>query len=71
MNNDGNKHNDFISMCGYEAKNISGKWRVGMKGNLDTVHDAEIVVNAMTGDEWAENVAKRIAKAMSKDDFWK
>lgn len=29
----------------YEAKLIDDRWRVGMEGNLDTIHDAVIVIN--------------------------
>ncbi len=44
---------------GWDYKYIDGKWRVGMKGNLDTVHDAVIVVNSHSSDD---TEARRIAE---------
>lgn len=47
---------------GWEARFIDGAWRIGMKGNLDTKHDAVITVNQHTSDG---EEAKRIAKWVS------
>lgn len=43
---------------GWEARFIDGELCIGMKGNLDTIHDAVITVHRHTHD-WAE--AKEIA----------
>ena len=56
---------DYTSPCGYEAKFIDGQWRVGMAGNLDCIHDAEITVHKHISDEWSETLAKRIAAALA------
>lgn len=49
--------------CGWEAKIIDGLWRVGMKGNLDTVHDAVITVHRHTSDgQEAEDIASWIVE---------
>lgn len=46
-------------MTGWDYKFIEGKYRVGMRGNLDTVHDAVISINSHSSDR-AE--AKKIAE---------
>lgn len=46
---------------GWEARKIDGKWRVGMKGNLDTIHDATVVVNGFGSDVEAQKTAMWIA----------
>lgn len=46
---------------GWEARKIDGKWRVGMKGNLDTIHDAIIDVWSPFGDAEAQKTAMWIA----------
>lgn len=56
---------EYTSPCGYEAKLINGQWRVGMAGNLDCVHDAEITVHKHVSDEWSAALAKRIAAALA------
>lgn len=56
---------DYTSTSGYEAKLIDGQWRVGMAGNLDCIHDAEITIHKHISDEWAETLSKRIAAALT------
>lgn len=45
-------------LTGWSAKKIDGKWRVGMAGNLDTVHDARLTVHQ---HEELDGEAHRIA----------
>jgi hypothetical protein len=59
----------------WEAKLLGGAWRIGMAGNLDTVHDAQITVHRQTDSfEVSENIAHTIvrllnmAEAMDKED---
>jgi hypothetical protein len=49
---------------GWEARKIDGKWRVGMRGNLDTPHDAVITVHQHHAtDEEAQRIAEWTAAA--------
>lgn len=50
-------------LTGWEAKKIDGRWFVGMKGNLDTIHDGLIEVARHTTDEAAQEIAEWIAAA--------
>jgi len=47
---------------GWEADKIDGLWRVGMRGNLDTVHDAVVTVHQHRADDQeSRRVAEWIA----------
>lgn len=47
---------------GWQARFIDGKWRVGMRGNLDTVHDAVITVHRHHGNQEARQIAEWVAE---------
>ncbi len=47
----------------WEAKAIDGEWRVGLKGNLDTVHDATITVHKHGEGDIDQRIAEWVADA--------
>lgn len=48
---------------GWTARKIAGRWCVGMTGNLDTVHDAVVIINNHYGDDVeAKKTAEWIAE---------
>lgn len=52
---------------GWEAKRIDGRWCVGMRGNLDTIHDAVVVVNNHYEDDaHGKQIANWIADQYNK-----
>lgn len=40
-----------MNATGWDAKEIDGRWCVGMRGNLDTIHDAAITVHRFVEDD--------------------
>lgn len=55
---------DSRSYEGWEAGHVDGAWRIGMKGNLDTRHDAVLTVTGgMVDDNEAKAVAEFVAAA--------
>lgn len=47
---------------GWSHAKIDGRWCVGMTGNLDTIHDAVLVVNNHTeSDDHAREIAAWVA----------
>ncbi len=50
-----------------EAREIDGRWRVGMRGNLDTPNDAVVTINGHFDDPWSERMAQWIADNMPAD----
>lgn len=47
---------------GWEATKIAGRWCVGMRGNLDTIHDAVLIVNNHSSDDSnAQEIAEWVA----------
>jgi len=60
----GEKPDRVCLATGWQAKKIDGAWRVGMTGNLDTVHDARLTVHRHEEtDEVAREVAEWVARA--------
>jgi len=49
----------------WDHRKIDGRWCVGMEGNLDTRHDAVLVVNSHAGDAEAEALARRVADLLN------
>ena len=49
----------YSHITGWKAAFIDGRWRVGMAGNLDTIHDA--VININPGPLASEGEAERVA----------
>lgn len=51
---------------GWSAKRIDGRWCVGMTGNLDTIHDAVLIVNNHSSDDdHARQIAEWVAATYS------
>ena len=45
---------------GWSFEKLDGRWCVGMTGNLDTIHDAVLIVH--TGRAGSDEEARRIAE---------
>lgn len=50
---------------GWEPRHIDGAWRVGMRGNLDTRHDATLTVNTHTTEAVAQEIAEWAAETFN------
>ena len=46
---------------GWAVRRIDDRWCIGMEGNLDTIHDAVLVVNRHGSHEDAEALARWVA----------
>jgi hypothetical protein len=46
----------------WEARLLNGQWRVGLKGNLDTVHDATITVHKHGEGDIDQRIAEWVAE---------
>lgn len=51
----------------WQAKMIDGQWRVGLRGNLDTVHDATITVHKHGEGDIDRHIAEWVADAHNAD----
>jgi hypothetical protein len=53
---------------GWSARKVDGIWAVGMAGNLDTKHDATVIVTGgWLSDDEAREVAEWIANRFNKE----